>query len=229
MQRANINLNTPRDTRDVGLDAGGGSRRVTKVQKGRILKGAKRLAKIKQLAKVCKRAKALINIGARPAWQYGIEAYGAADGTIQEIRKSTADATGRPGKQSCPITTIILELGVESDPLHVATTLSVEWWTQMWLSSPSMAGLFRKAWRVAKAIVRHPAGGTVQSGIQPRLVQGDSNNWAKVRGPMATTICNLRRVGWKCEHPDQWEDAQRGQLDTYLGPDGSQRHKCCPK
>ena len=43
-----------------------------------------------------KRAKALINTGAKPTWQYGIEAYGVADGTLKALRTGIADATGRP-------------------------------------------------------------------------------------------------------------------------------------
>ena len=84
------------------VDAGGGARRAIKIFRERVGKATERLKRIGGLVKSNHKAIRLIKTGAEPAWRY--EAYGATDGTLDQLRAATDKAAGVPGAQACPIT-----------------------------------------------------------------------------------------------------------------------------
>ena len=148
--KCNLHIRIASQTRDVGVDAGGGPGRATRTSSTRITKGVKRLDRIRSVVKMRSQATKLIKTGAQPSWCYCAEAYGLTDAKLAKLRAATADAAGRPGAQGCPIMTIQLTLGGGADPLMVANLQSVKWWLSVWHSSISMEAVLRKAWHKAR-------------------------------------------------------------------------------
>ena len=177
-----INLAVAEQVRDLGVDAGGGSRRATTVGRQRIVKATKRLQRIRGIVKSNRRSVRLIKTGAEPAWKYGVEAYGMPDGSINQIRAATANAAGTPGSHACPITACQIILGPEGDPLWTATTLSVRWWLGIWHEKPRFRRTLRECWHKARSLV-------VPNPASRRII------WRAVKGPIAAVIANLTRVG----------------------------------
>ena len=69
-----------RHAKDLGVDAGAGSRRVTVTAASRRTKATKRLVKTRGLVTLSRKAKVIIRTRAEPQWAYGVEAYGMTNG-----------------------------------------------------------------------------------------------------------------------------------------------------
>jgi len=157
--------------------------------KGRIGKAVTRLRKTRGLVKACRFAKKLITTGSQPSWQYGVEAYGISDACVSRLRAATAYATGLGGSKGCPVTAIRISIGEAADPLYAATLPSVKWWTQLWCDREDEEVILRRTWEVARV-----------------GLEGDGFSWARAKGPIATVVANLYRLGWKPQSPDKWLD-----------------------
>jgi hypothetical protein len=191
LAKRNIFIKVATTVRDLGIDAGAGARRATKVMKCRIKKAVTRLRKTRGLVKASRFARKLITTGSQPSWQYGVEAYGITDACVSRLRAATAFATGIGGSKGCPITAIRLAIGERADPLFAATLPSVKWWIDLWNCQGDEEAILRRTWDVARD-----------------ALTGDSFTWAKVKGPVATIVANLLRLGWKPICPDKWLDCE---------------------
>ena len=189
LAKRNIFIKVATQVRDLGIDAGAGVRRATRVMKGRIGKAVTRLRKTRGLVKACRFARKLITTGSQPSWQYGVEAYGISDACVSRLRAATAYATGLGGSKGCPVTAIRISIGEAADPLFAATMPSVKWWTQLWSDREDEEVILRRTWEVARV-----------------GLEGDRFSWARVKGPIATVVANLYRLGWKPQSPDKWLD-----------------------
>ena len=129
----------------------------------------------------------LIRVGPEKSWAYAPEAFGIAKSAEAKVRSATADACGRPGAQSCPITTIAATLGTQADPLSIGVCKSVTWWVHTWHQS-TIKPILRRAWAKLH--------GQLCAKMQ----------WETVTGPIGTLIMYLHLIGWQHVWPDQWTD-----------------------
>ena len=94
---------------------------------------------------------------------------------VATLRAATAQATGAPCSQACPITAVRLKLGTINDPLVIATKDSILWFLQVWFKWPQNRGMISLAWPK----IREP------------IIATGKVEWAKARGPIGTLIGNL--------------------------------------
>jgi hypothetical protein len=198
----NISVNSARTTRDLGLDAGAGTRRTTAVSGGRVTKAVSKLRKTKGLVQANQACIRVIRTGAEPTWAYGVEAYGLANATLGKLRSATAYACNVSGVQSCPIMSVRIVLGPQGDPLFVATRASILWWVDCWGAEKQMRSILRKTWHYCWS----------------SIVGGGEVIWAKVKGPVGTTIANLTRIGWTCDSPEVWVDENKVKWEILDNP-----------
>ena len=93
--------------RDLGMDSAAGSRRSTKVMKGRLHKIVRRMGKLRVLESLEKRAKKLFRTNIWPAASFGAAAMGVAKASIKKLRTQAGlAAQGRGGQ--CTTTAIAL-------------------------------------------------------------------------------------------------------------------------
>ena len=93
-----LEIMSSRATRDLGLDAAGGSKRATKVQRGRMDKATSKLKKSRGLVKTNVSAARIIRTGAEPTWKYGVEAYGLTNSSLAKLRSATSCAAAVGGR-----------------------------------------------------------------------------------------------------------------------------------
>ena len=104
MTKRNVTLKVVRGARDLGLDAGGGLRRVTVTQAARSRKALAKLAKTVGLVKSNRVSTRLVQTGAQSTWAYGVEAYGLTAAALASLRSATSRAVSPGGAQNCPVT-----------------------------------------------------------------------------------------------------------------------------
>ena len=90
-----------------------------------------RTNRIKQLARVCKRAARLFNTGAHPQGSYGKEAIGVCPSTMQQMRALAANCASSNVAGQCASTVIWIVLGKQNDPAVAYPVDQIKMWYQM--------------------------------------------------------------------------------------------------
>ena len=87
LSKCGVTLKLCNTSRDLGIDAAAGQRRVTKVQQSRARKAVARNSRIKKLARANPEAVKLHRTGAAPQWKWGHTAFGSSPAKALELRR----------------------------------------------------------------------------------------------------------------------------------------------
>ena len=151
LAKEGIRLSYDGAVRDLGVDAAGGSRRSTKVIDKRNVEVKLRLARLKRLRNAAglqrkHKTRRYANTNLWPAASFGQAAYGLANGPLRRTRVTSAKSVQDKSGQ-CTFSTLLLGLGLKSDPEVMALKQAVSFWLKAWhQSSVDYQAELRAAW-----------------------------------------------------------------------------------
>ena len=187
--------------KDLGVDTSLGRLRRTKVQRGRLTKGLRRAAKLRDLPSG-KRV-ALVKSNVYPTALWGQHTQGLSKTTLHSFTVQIAAATRARHKLGCLTTALRLHMRIEDDPRHVVMKQQLEGWFSLLLAQPRHTQeLIAKAWSV-----------------QHSVIWSKCFHWHYARGPMSATMCRLKDAGWVAPQLLEWhkdEETLRLQLEDPL-------------
>ena len=148
------------------------------------------------------RVSTLWRTGAMPSVAHGAGVSGLPDAPLRELRNFAAVLNGAPGTPHVGVTAyLITHRDDHYDPIYGATldlVMRYAGWVWDGRTSPSR---LRRAWDALQ--LRH----------------GESLTWQHARGPLASTILTLRRIGWDLVSPHVVKDDVGQTFDL---------HQICP-
>ena len=180
---------------DVGIEVAAGRRRVSAIQKRRIVKGGRRANGATHIAQTFHGAAVCIGkMGVAPQQSFGHQSMGSAPSNVGKMRSNMKKTTHLGSTRGCTTTTINWIYGTNADPGVDIRLQQIREWMALWSSAGKM---------IRKRIRRF------WSRCMPGVVN-DPLKWQKARGPITATICTICEIGWKPAAPDRWftEDNQ---------------------
>jgi len=179
--------------KDLGIGANASRRReaaTTSIRQHKVAARAKRGAKLNLWSGG--KAKKIYTAGLAPAACYGVEANGATDSRIAQLRAIAVKLAPASGTSPCTTTTIALGIGQQWDPAIRIRSQIVETWLSLW------QGLSKRE----RARVRH----TWAKALDKFTRINASYRWRSVNGPVATAVVTLLDISWVPVKPDRWID-----------------------
>ncbi len=162
----------------------------------RLIRAARRGARVKRLASANGGAQRLYKTGADPQQAYEAEVHGAAPPQVSRMRQNARVCVVLAGTHSCTTTLLAWRLGPRCDPAVVAPVRQTKLWQRLWHSStPSEKRDITKAW---------------QRGHPRVLLQGVK--WGRVSGPLQATVAALGQLGWAPVAPNRWLTPDRATM-----------------
>ena len=187
---------------DLGLDCGGGVRRVVTKHRARLHKAAGRKKRLRALAPRDRRVRLRMVKGSlQPVGIYGHQATGVTPRRIKWLRFMYAEAMGRM-KIGSVVCVLEANAGRTRDPKEVILAQHIQAHSRLLRQWPSEAvDSLTKAWRALQ-----------QSLSEARWP------WQKVTGPLGAMVTYLKELGWEAQGPQHW--SIRGQTFDVASAEG---------
>ena len=202
--RRGVAINFARSSKDLGIDATGGSKRSAATANKRILKAAKKNDALQKIKCWGGKASRLFKPSVVKTAAYGIEALGVSRQNLSTLRrwqaKSLHTATGQDN--IC----IIAIAGDGDDPLETTTLQIIDAWVKLWQKNPRLRPKIRDTWQ----------------GVIQKIVSEERFSLNSVMGPLSATVHALFRVGWRPETAYRWYNPD-SEKELHISSGGSLR------
>ena len=164
--------------KDLGLDTGAGVRRSVKVFRGRVLKGSKRVAKLRVINKLGAKGTKLYRTNVWPTSTWGVASMGCPPTTLKTLRRQAAQSVLTTGGR-CTTTTIDLGYPDGADPAAAIREEIIMQWVKLWLDADAqLQQRIRAVWpRQLSKLLR-------------------KDRWRVVAGSMWAVIATLFGLEW---------------------------------
>ncbi len=188
LRGGDVHIGAARAAEDLGVSTAGGKRRCVGSFAKRLIRAARRGARVKRLASANGGAQRLYKTGTDPQQAYEAEVHGAAPPQVSKMRQNARVCVVPAGTHSCTTTLLAWRLGPRCDPAVVAPVRQAKLWQRLWHSStPREKKEITKAW---------------QHGHPRVLLHGVK--WGRVSGPLQATVAALGQLGWAPVAPNHW-------------------------
>ena len=175
-----VDIKSASSNNDLGVETGGGTRRVAKAQKERVGKARVRCKRIRFMVKASLKASKLTRVGAIPMATYGMEAQGAAPSMVKRLRSALVASVQAVGGRACTTSSLWWRLGAKYDPAVFTCTKQLNVFIK----------LFKKAGGKKRRKMMN-----MWEDVAPVLASSP-RRWAMVSGPIRAAIATMLDQDW---------------------------------